>query len=155
VNWTPSVWRGPSDDYEAWEPLDAAAAAEALDELPGATRIDDAWSWDGEGGLNATITLYSMTDETPINEIGVSVVYPPSGTAGKRADLHVLGGVLFEAAARTDAVVGELEHGTFADVAAFVRRGLAADPWPDDEPAPPPKSHVTRRELFTRFLHRD
>jgi hypothetical protein len=155
VNWSVSLWRGPEDEYEAWEPLDVAAATDAVDALPGATRLDDTWTWDGPGGLGATITLYSMTDESPINEVGVSVVFPPEGTAGKRSDLDVLGRVLFDAAERLDAVVGELGWGELRDVAAFVRRGLAADPWPNDEPPPPPRTHVTRRELFGKLLRRD
>ena len=158
MNWNVSLWRGPEELYEEWEPIDARAAAEVIDTLPGAERIDDTWTWDGPGGLGVTITLYSMTDETPINELGLSVLFPPEGTAGKRSDLRVLGEIVFEAAARTGTVVGELGHGTFANVDEFVRRGLRIDPWPSDEPPPPAepaRTHVTRSELFKRLLHRD
>jgi hypothetical protein len=151
VSWNLSVWRGPEDEYEAWEPLDVGAASDALDALPDVERQgEERWRWEGpSGGVSVELVFYG---EPVVNELGVSVIFEPGDILQKRDDLRVLAVALFDAASRTNAVVGELGRGVFADVDAFASRGLAVDPWCGDEPR---RSHVTRRELFGRFLGRD
>lgn len=158
MSWNLSVWRGPENEYEAWEPLDAGAVADALSALPDAARVaDDRWHWDGpSGGVSVELTLFSPETGAPPTELGVSVIFEPGDLERKREDLRTLATVLFDAASRANAVTGELGRGAFADVGAFVSRGLHVDPWRGEEPSPPPRrAEVTRRELFGRLLGRD
>jgi hypothetical protein len=150
VSWNTSVWRGPEDEYEAWEPLDVEVVADALSALPDVERVaDDRWHWDGpSGGVAVELALFGE----PMNELGVSVVYEPGDEVRKREDLRVLATVVFDAASRTNAVAGELGREVFGSVDAFVARGLYVDPWRSE---PQPRSEVTRRELFGRLLRRD
>jgi len=157
VSWRITVWRGDLDaDDETWEPLDETGAGEILSRVGGIKREGpDAWTWEGERGIFAQITLYSPADDAPVNDITTLVTFEPGHENGKRSDLRVLGDALFEIASRTGGGVGIPRERLFTDVHDFVEAGISADPWLRREQRTPAKSHVTRRELFGRLLRRD
>ncbi len=149
------LWRGGVDsDLETAPPLDLEAVAAALGRLPDVERAgDDEWYWDAPDAVSAQVVAYSPDDGEPVNELVVTLTFEPGRRADKRAALATLAAALFEAAAASDAVVGEHGLRLYDDATRLVAACLDVDPWPQEPD--PPKTHVTRRELFSRFLHRD